>query len=134
MMKIRWLADMSERDVTEEEVWTWLLDELTPLMKVLFSRKPPKPVTRDTDLLDDLGITGEDAVEFLTKFVERFDIQPGNFDIAKHFDSEGDFVVRAIWRLFRPLQLYHTTVGDLVDVAMLGRFDLDYTSRPTYKT
>jgi len=118
-------TDMTGRVVTEVEVWEWLTEWFR-------GQAISKPVTRATDIGQDLGIQGDDAWELFDAFFRRFDLAPGSFDYGKHFDHEGDFVVMSILRLLRPKRFYPVTVGDMVDAALRGRFDYDYESRQPY--
>jgi hypothetical protein len=45
--------------------------------------------TRQTDLVSDLGLVGDDAFEFMEKFAELFGVDKGDFDSAAYFDAEG---------------------------------------------
>lgn len=48
-----------------------------------------KPLTKKTELVGDLRITGDDAVEFLSDFMEVFSIDMGNLNFHEYFDEEG---------------------------------------------
>jgi acyl carrier protein len=47
-------------------------------------------VTADTSLLWDLGLDGDEAIEFLEEYSERFKVDVSHFEFAKFFDSEGE--------------------------------------------
>ncbi|MGS1028940.1 DUF1493 family protein [Burkholderia glumae] len=59
---------------------------------------PSKPLTRDTRLWEDLGMTGDDANDFMGYFFERFQIDPGDFDFHRYFLMEGE---GGLYSLFR---------------------------------
>lgn len=40
-------------------------------------------------LEDDLGVTGDDADDFMDAFSKRFNVQPGDFDFNRYFEMEG---------------------------------------------
>lgn len=42
-----------------------------------------------TTIEDELGITGDDAIAFMTHFFETFPIQTGDFDFNRYFCEEG---------------------------------------------
>ncbi len=44
----------------------------------------------NTRIENDLGMAGDDNVEFLEKFVEKFELEYKNFNYSKHFLSEGE--------------------------------------------
>ena len=48
------------------------------------------PITRETCLEKDLGMTGDDAVEFLLDFGKQYNVDLAKFDIRKYFLPEGD--------------------------------------------
>ncbi len=50
---------------------------------------PEGRLVRTTRTEHDLGITGDDAVEFLAAFVKEFDVDASDFDLSKYFDEEG---------------------------------------------
>jgi hypothetical protein len=49
-----------------------------------------KPITRETCLEKDLGMTGDDAVEFLLDYGKKYSVDLTKFDIRKYFMPEGD--------------------------------------------
>lgn len=57
-------------------------------------------VRLDTDLENDLGVRGDDAVEFLVAFGKAFDVDIANFMAADYFSPEGDVILPAIIRIF----------------------------------
>ena len=48
-----------------------------------------KKVDRNTRLQSDLGIYGEDAIEFLEKFADRFNVDISEFNVDRYFRQEG---------------------------------------------
>lgn len=40
-------------------------------------------------LEDDLGVTGDDADDFMGAFSKRFNVEPGDFDFHRYFEMEG---------------------------------------------
>lgn len=45
-------------------------------------------INMDTDLQDDLGVRGDDAVEFLIAYGKRFNVDVSKFMAADYFNSE----------------------------------------------
>lgn len=52
---------------------------------------PPKTLvlTRETDLVEDLGLSGDDADDFMGKYAEEFAVDAGDFDFSAYFPPEG---------------------------------------------
>ncbi|WP_024905768.1 DUF1493 family protein [Robbsia andropogonis] len=79
---------------------------------------PSKPLTRDTRLWEDLGLTGDDANDFVGCFFERFQIDPGDFDFHRYFLMEGEGGLYSLfqrWVLRKP----HTLEREPIKLAML---------------
>ena len=85
-----------------------------------------KPLERNTTLEKDLGVSGDDAVEFLLDFSKEFQVDMSNFDIKKYFFPEGDSILPAIARLFtgkRQRKEKELRLGDLEKAVIAGRLD-----------
>ena len=85
-----------------------------------------KNITRDTLLEKDLGITGDDADEFMLRFGKEFNINISQFEIGNYFGDEGDPILPAIIRTVtgkekRSIKLI--TVGHLEKAVIAGRLD-----------
>ncbi len=52
-----------------------------------WSRK--KPLKASDALEGDLGVTGDDADDFMDAFSKRFHVEPGDFDFHRYFEMEG---------------------------------------------
>lgn len=52
-------------------------------------RVPREFVTADTSLSWDLGLDGDEAIEFLEEYSERFSVDVSHFEIGKFFGPEG---------------------------------------------
>lgn len=87
--------------------------------------KYKKELRRETTLEGDLGITGDDAVEFMEAFSEEFDVDVSNLDLRKYFDGEG-FGLIDLSRLFRkkdpPKSAKPMTLGDLERAVIAGEW------------
>lgn len=45
--------------------------------------------TAKTDIEMDIGITGDDAADYIVEFGKRFNVDVSDFDFDEHFDPEG---------------------------------------------
>ena len=104
-------------------------DEIFNRIKLLVEGKMGKyrkPLLRDTTLEKDLGMSGDDAVEFILEFSKRFRVDISKFEIKKYFYAEGDSVLPAIIRVFtgkkNPKQK-ELTIGHLEKSIIAGRLD-----------
>ncbi|GKS85740.1 DUF1493 family protein [Acidovorax sp. SUPP1855] len=50
---------------------------------------PDKKINPSTTIEDDLHITGDDAVEFMEKFFDRFNVDYQEFNFQRYFNGEG---------------------------------------------
>jgi len=72
-----------------------IIAEDTPIAKVVqfveeFWPTGNTPVMDPTTQIEyDLGITGDDSVEFMDEFFERFEIDASGYDHSKYFGPEG---------------------------------------------
>lgn len=82
-------------------------------------------ITRDTKLISDLRITGDDADEFFLEFAKHFNVDVSNFKIGDFFGDEEDYITAAIKDIFRDKErgLKPITVGDLERAILAGRLD-----------
>lgn len=85
-----------------------------------------KELQRETTLERDLGITGDDAVEFMEAFSEEFNVDVSKLDLRKYFDGEG-FSLIPFMNVFRRSdrtspRLTQMTIGDLERAAKLGEW------------
>lgn len=75
------------------------------------------PITRETLLEDDLGVTGEDGDELIMNFSKKYNVDIAGFDFRKYFyDEPGIFNLEN--RVVKPF-----TVGHLEKAIMAGRLD-----------
>ncbi|MFK8102492.1 MAG: DUF1493 family protein [Saprospiraceae bacterium] len=72
-------------------------------------------LTRNTELEHDLGITGDDAHEFMEAFFKKFQIKEKAFDLNKYFEPEGFSLINLKWlfgkrtakEIRKPIRLGH---------------------------
>ena len=50
-------------------------------------------ITRDTQIEDDLGVTGDDAVDFLIAYGKTFNVDVSKFMAADYFGPEGNVLL-----------------------------------------
>jgi hypothetical protein len=63
--------------------------ELEAFIRREIGLSPKKPLSSSDTLEDDLGVTGDDADNFMSAFSERFNVEPGDFDFHRYFEMEG---------------------------------------------
>lgn len=92
-----------------------LLNDIIVLIEAKMGRYNT-PITRATCLEKDLGITGDDAVELLLEYGQKFNVDVSNLNLRKYFTPEGDTILPAILRLItgkKASKDSELTVGDL---------------------
>jgi hypothetical protein len=98
-------------------------------IRILIEKKMGKykrELNADTKLEYDLGITGDDAVEFLIEYSNKFNVDVSDFNIAMYFMPEGDTVLPAIIRFFtrkKALKQKELTIGDLEKGIVAGNLN-----------
>jgi len=83
-------------------------------------------VTREAKIEDELGVTGDDAVDFLIAYSKAFNVDVTKFMAADYFDGEGDPILPGIIRLFTGKKKKANkilTVGHLEKGILAGRLD-----------
>lgn len=83
-------------------------------------------VTREAKIQDELGIYGDDALDFLISYGNLFNVDITKFMAADYFSAEGDPVLPAIIRFLtnrKKRQRKVLTVGHLEKGIIAGRLD-----------
>lgn len=81
-------------------------------------------ITRDTSIEDDLGLTGDDAVDFLIAYSKTFDVDVTKFMAADYFGPERSVVLSELFREFTGKRKRKIlTVGHLEKGIIAGRLD-----------
>ena len=80
-------------------------------------------LARSTDVAHDIGLTGDDAVEFLEWYERDFSIRKGSLNFIDHFDSEAGFwpfgIVIPFQRLLIPgCRKMPLTIDSLIELAL----------------
>jgi hypothetical protein len=85
------------------------------------------PLTNDVRLYEDLGIYGDDAVDFIVAFGKEFNVDVSNFLAADYFKGEGIDIITPILNLFKSKHLIvnkkSLTLGHLEKSIKAGRLD-----------
>jgi len=72
-------------------------DVLAEIIELAGSQTGAKTITASTRLYSDLGMTGDDAQEFMTAFAVKYDVDMESFVWLRYFDDEGsDMLAPAI--------------------------------------
>ncbi len=106
---------------SENAIWlrlVALVDEL-PTMGVL-RLMGSKELTRNTNLVSDLGLVGDDAYEFMEKYATIFGVKRGDFDSSNYFDSEGLWILPRLKKQKPKMQI---TLGMLELAAHEGEWN-----------
>lgn len=83
-------------------------------------------VIPEAKLEDDLGVTGDDAVDLLLAYSKSFNVDVKKFMAADYFDAEGDPILPAILRMFigkKKRKNKALTVAHLEKGIMFGKLD-----------
>lgn len=80
----------------------------------------------NSKLEDDLGLTGDDAVEFILDFSRKFNVDISNFVISDYFSNEAFNFIGLIINFFKHKEVVikkALTVDDLVRIIEIGKMD-----------
>jgi acyl carrier protein len=83
-------------------------------------------VIPEAKLEDDLGITGDDAVDLLLAYSKTFNVDVTKFMAADYFDGEGDKILAALIRILtgkKKVKNKVLTVEDLGKGILAGKLD-----------
>ena len=75
-----------------------------------------EPITEQTSLEDDLGVTGADALELMVTYGKFFNVDVSKFMAADYFNAEG--LMSIFHSRMKPF-----TVGHLLKGILAGRLD-----------
>lgn len=84
-----------------------------------------KQISRQTKLVSDLKITGDDAEDFFLAFSKEFNVDISRFKIGDYFGDEEDIVSSTLKDLFRDKEKGRKalTIGQLEQAIVFGRLD-----------
>ena len=101
----------------------------TEIAKVFISKYwsiPVNKLNRETKLEDDLGITGDDAVDFFDKFSKEFNVDLSALDLQRYFESEGVGLINFSWLFGKRKKvkrsLHEITIADLERAIEFGKW------------
>lgn len=83
-------------------------------------------VTSDASLEDDLGVSGDDAVDLIIAFGQKFHVDVSNFILSDYFCPEGDPILPALIKMItgkKSKKLKNLTVQHLQKGIIAGRLD-----------
>ena len=89
--------------------------ELVSFIRDMFGEHE-MPITRDTLIEDDLGITGDEAYNLLVEIKKRYHVDIKEFEFAKYFNDEPSMFDTS--KAVKPF-----TVGHLEKAIIAGRLD-----------
>lgn len=83
-------------------------------------------ITRDTQIEDNLGVTGDDAVDFIIAYGKVFNVDVTKFMAANYFNGEGNVILLSLLRAITGIKKRQNkilTVGHLEKGILAGRLD-----------
>ncbi|WP_310593852.1 DUF1493 family protein [Flavobacterium sp.] len=83
-------------------------------------------INSSTRIEDDLGVSGDDAVEFIIAFGKEFNVDISKFMANDYFSPEGDFILPALIRFLtnkKKRDKKSFTVGHLEKAIIAGKLD-----------
>lgn len=81
---------------------------------------------RSTSLEKEIGLTGDDAIEFILAFGKEFNVDVSHFMAEEYFEPEGDKILPAIIRFFtgkKKVKNKELFLGDLERAVNAGKLD-----------
>jgi acyl carrier protein len=86
-----------------------------------FGFQPNKPIAENTRIGEDLGIDGDDAVEFFEKVEEEFKVDFKDLNIGKYFNGEGFNPILFIVNFFSKRKP-SITIKDIANSIEMGKW------------
>jgi hypothetical protein len=106
---------------TEDTIWPRLLALVEELPTMGISRlMGSKELTRTTNLVSDLGLTGDDAFEFMEKYAATFGVKQGDYDSSNYFEPESLWFLPRLRKHKLKMQI---TLGMLESAAREGEWN-----------
>jgi len=90
------------------------------------------PLDRETKIERDLGVTGDDAIEFIVAYGKQFNVDVSKFMAASYFKGEGLDIISPIVEIFsgeKQSKRKELTLGDLEKGIIAGRLDEDVLNK-----
>lgn len=102
---------------------TW--NELIQFVRQFTALPESFVLTRQTNLVDDLGLDGDDADEFMAAYAKQFNVEAGDFQYSDYFGPEGFNLIGSVLDLIRKKPpLKPLTLGMLETAANMGEWDV----------
>ncbi len=103
------------------DIWGRLARLVEDVASVGLSQLGKKIVlTRQTDLVEDLGLVGDDAVEFMDAYASTFNVGAGDYKFSSYFGPERLWLLPGFSRGKRKNSI---TLGMLESAAKAGVWD-----------
>ena len=83
-------------------------------------------ITANTIIETELGVTGDDSVDFIIAFGKKFNVDVSNFMAADYFEDEGIDIIGPIIRAItgkKKTKKKILTIGDLERAVKAGKLD-----------
>ncbi|NOS89250.1 MAG: DUF1493 family protein [Methylococcaceae bacterium] len=108
--------------VTEQaSIWGQILLLIKDMPTNAFSRLNKEiEFTRQTDLVVDLGLVGDDAFEFMEKYASSLHVRKGDYDMSLYFDAESLWLLPKVGKSQPKMPI---TLGMLEVAAKQGVWD-----------
>ncbi|HVY74263.1 MAG TPA: DUF1493 family protein [Puia sp.] len=101
----------------------------TEIIKIFISKYwniPINGLNQETKLEDDLGITGDDAVDFFDKFSKGFNIDLSGLNLRRYFEGEGVGLINFSWFFGKRKKVkrssHEITIADLTNALKFGKW------------
>jgi hypothetical protein len=105
----------------EVDVWNQIVALVKNIPSVGFKRVGrTQELKRQTDLVSDLGLVGDDAFEFMEKYASSLNVKKGDYDSSAYFDAEGLWLLP---RFGKKKVKMHITLGMLELAAKEGEWN-----------
>lgn len=91
-----------------------VIDTKKELLDYISSEWGLKNTSIELELEYDLGLTGEEAEDFITHYSEKFNVDVSKFVITDYFSSEGLHPIFFIKRLFKKKKKNSLHIKDLI--------------------
>lgn len=100
--------------------------ELDAAVQEFVATHPGVPISRvhgNTRLFHDLGVDGDDAVDLLTDFADRFNVDVAQFPFDEYFGPEasGPLWILVAWAAGWSTTKTPLTIGDLIRAVKVGQ-------------
>ncbi len=112
----------------QQYVWTMNIQNEVKIIEVFLSEETGisvSDISIKSDLLKDLGIDGDDAVELIIKFGDKFGVDIQKFNYQDYFGLEGAFcplfLLMPSW--WKRKHIKSLTVSDLIDAVKKGKLE-----------